>query len=115
VRRCGHQDGFLPGIVRYGPFRVPGPSATGFYPDRSNAADTSVALLHSEADRDPYDRGLTDLVGDLSTRSEAFRTRRAAHDVRLHRTGVKHFKHPRRRPARPRLRERTDRITVPSA
>lgn len=50
------------------------PSATGFYPDRSNAADTSVALLHTEAGRDPYDRGLTDLVGELSIRSEAFRT-----------------------------------------
>jgi MmyB-like transcription regulator ligand binding domain len=33
-------------------------------------------------------------VGELSTRSEAFRTRWAAHDVRLHRTGVKHFRHP---------------------
>ena len=70
------------------------PAATDFYPDWDDAADTSVALLHTEAGRDPYDRGLTDLVGELSTRSEAFRTRWAAHDVRLHRTGVKHFCHP---------------------
>jgi transcriptional regulator with XRE-family HTH domain len=69
------------------------PRATGFYPNWDDAADTSVALLHTEAGRDPYDRGLTDLVGELSTRSEAFRTRWAAHDVRLHRTGVKHFNH----------------------
>jgi hypothetical protein len=70
------------------------PRSTDFYPDWDDAADTSVALLHTEAGRDPYDRGLTELVGELSTRSEAFRTRWAAHDVRLHRTGVKHFRHP---------------------
>jgi MmyB-like transcription regulator ligand binding domain len=44
--------------------------ARDFYLDWDAAADTSVALLHTEADRDPYDRGLTDLVGELSTRSE---------------------------------------------
>jgi transcription regulator MmyB-like protein len=44
--------------------------------------------------RNPYDKGLTDLVGELSTRSEEFRTRWAAHNVRLHRTGIKHFHHP---------------------
>jgi transcriptional regulator with XRE-family HTH domain len=70
------------------------PRSTDFYPDWDDAADTSVALLHTEAGRDPYDRGLTNLIGELSTRSEAFRTRWAAHDVRLHRTGVKHFQHP---------------------
>jgi hypothetical protein len=70
------------------------PRSTDFYPDWDDSADTSVALLHTEAGRDPYDRGLTELVGELSTRSEAFRTRWAAHDVRLHRTGVKHFRHP---------------------
>jgi len=70
------------------------PRSADFYPDWDDAADISVALLRTEAGRDPYDRGLTDLVGELSTRSEAFRTRWAAHDVRLHRTGVKHFRHP---------------------
>jgi transcriptional regulator with XRE-family HTH domain len=70
------------------------PRSADFYPDWDDAADTSVALLHTEAGRDPYDRGLTDLIGELSTRSEAFRTRWAAHDVRLHRSGVKHFRHP---------------------
>jgi transcriptional regulator with XRE-family HTH domain len=68
--------------------------AIDFYPDWDDAADTSVALLRTEAGRDPYDRGLTELVGELSTRSEEFRVRWAAHDVRLHRTGTKHFNHP---------------------
>jgi len=69
-------------------------AATEFYPDWDDAADTSVALLRTEAGRNPYDRGLTELVGELSTRSEEFRVRWAAHDVRLHRTGMKHFNHP---------------------
>jgi transcriptional regulator with XRE-family HTH domain len=65
-----------------------------FYPDWDGSADTTVAILRTEAGRDPYDRALTDLVGELATRSEAFRTRWAAHDVRLHRSGVKHVRHP---------------------
>jgi hypothetical protein len=70
------------------------PGAADFYPDWADAADTTVALLRTEAGRDPYDRGLTDLVGKLATRSDAFRSRWAAHDVRLHHTGSKRFRHP---------------------
>jgi hypothetical protein len=47
----------------------------------------------AKAGRDRYDRGLTDLICELSTRSEEFRVRWAAHDVRLHRSGVKNFHH----------------------
>jgi transcriptional regulator with XRE-family HTH domain len=70
------------------------PGAEEFYPDWADAADTTVALLRTEAGRDPYNRALTDLVGELATRSDAFRTRWAAHDVRLHHTGIKRFRHP---------------------
>jgi len=69
-------------------------SAEEFYPDWEEAADTTVAILRTEAGRDPYNRSLTDLVGELATRSDAFRTRWARHDVRLHHTGVKRFRHP---------------------
>ena len=68
--------------------------ARDFWIDWERAADDAVATLRLEAGRDPYDKGLTDLVGELSTRSDAFRVRWAAHDVRLHRTGIKHFRHP---------------------
>jgi hypothetical protein len=44
--------------------------------------------------RDPLNRDLSGLVGELATRSPQFRTLRAAHDVRLHHAGVKHFRHP---------------------
>jgi len=70
------------------------PRADDFYPDWDEAANTTVALLRTEAGRAPYDRALTELVGELATRSDAFRTRWAAHNVRLHRTGAKHFHHP---------------------
>lgn len=65
-----------------------------FYPNWNKAADDTVALLHTTAGRDPFDRSLTDLIGELSTRSEDFRTRWAAHNVRQHFTGRKHFHHP---------------------
>lgn len=51
-------------------------------------------MLRTEAGRDPFDKGLTDLVGELSTRSDEFRIRWGAHDVRLHRAGRKHLHHP---------------------
>jgi transcriptional regulator with XRE-family HTH domain len=64
-----------------------------FYPDWDTAADIAVAILRTEAGRDPYDKGLHDLVGELSTRSEEFRRRWSAHNVRLHGAGTKYFHH----------------------
>ncbi|MFI7130712.1 helix-turn-helix transcriptional regulator [Nonomuraea sp. NPDC050153] len=75
-------------------FRFLNPRARDFYPDWEESAHTTVALLRTEAGRDPYDRALTDLVGELATRSEEFRALWAAHNVRLHHTGVKNFHHP---------------------
>jgi hypothetical protein len=70
------------------------PRAETFYVDWERVANDVVAVLRTEAGRDPYDRDLSDLVGELSTRSEKFRTLWAAHDVRKHDTGVKRFRHP---------------------
>ena len=70
------------------------PRAQEFWTDWDRIADDTVELLRAHAGRDPYDRTLTDLIGELATRSEDFRTRWAAHDVRLHRTGVKQLRHP---------------------
>jgi transcriptional regulator with XRE-family HTH domain len=68
--------------------------AHDFWLDWERIADDTVAVLRTEAGRDPYDKALTDFVGELCTRSEAFRTRWASHDVRLHRTGLKRYHHP---------------------
>jgi transcriptional regulator with XRE-family HTH domain len=70
------------------------PRSMEFFVDWERAANDIVGLLRAEAGRNPYDRALTDLIGELSTRSETFRTRWAAHDVRFHRTGRKQLHHP---------------------
>lgn len=70
------------------------PRARDFYPDWDDAAHTTVALLRTEAGRDPHNRDLTGLIGELATLSDEFRTRWAAHDVRLHHRGTKTFHHP---------------------
>jgi len=61
--------------------------AETFYRDWERVAGECVAILRWAAGRDPHDRDLSDLVGQLATQSEAFRTRWAAHDVRFHNTG----------------------------
>ena len=50
--------------------------------------------MRSEAGRNPYDKELSNLVGELSTRSPEFRTWWAAHNVRYHQTGTKRLLHP---------------------
>jgi transcriptional regulator with XRE-family HTH domain len=70
------------------------PQATAFFRAWDNVANDTVAVLRAEAGRHPYDRRLSDLIGELSTRSEDFRTRWAAHNVRIHSTGVKLLHHP---------------------
>jgi transcriptional regulator with XRE-family HTH domain len=70
------------------------PRAREFYLDWDRAARDTVAVLRSAAGRDPYDRDLSDLVGQLSTQSETFRTHWASHNVRFHINGIKHFHHP---------------------
>jgi hypothetical protein len=70
------------------------PAAPAFYPDWERQAQDVVAVLRTEAGRSPHDKALSNLVGELSTRSEHFRTWWAAHNVRFHRTGIKRFHHP---------------------
>ncbi len=70
------------------------PRARDFYPDWELAANTNVAILRTQNGRNPFDKRLADLVGELSMRSEEFRTRWAAHNVRRHYAGTKVFRHP---------------------
>jgi len=70
------------------------PRSRTFYRDWDGNARQIVALLRAEAGRSPYDRQLGALVGELATRSDAFRTLWGSHDVREHRTGVKSVHHP---------------------
>lgn len=70
------------------------PAAKEFFIDWERAADDIAAMLRAEAGRDPHDKQLIELIGELSTRSEDFRRRWASHNVRFHRTGHKVVRHP---------------------
>jgi transcriptional regulator with XRE-family HTH domain len=70
------------------------PAAAGFYPDWDAVADQNVATLRAEVGRNPYDKALSDLIGELSTRGDTFRQRWAQHEVRRHRAGAKRLNHP---------------------
>ncbi|MFD9124082.1 hypothetical protein [Kitasatospora sp. NPDC059571] len=64
-------------------------------PDWDAVADQNVATLRAEVGRDPHDKALSDLIGELSTRGgNAFGQRWARHDVRHHRAGAKRIHHP---------------------
>ena len=77
------------------------PRAHLLHPNWSDSANTSVSILRTEAGRNPYDKGLTDLVGELSTRSEEFRSRWAAHNVRAAQVGDQTLPPSRRRRSPP--------------
>lgn len=70
------------------------PRAAEFFVDWNTVADDALAAMRIEAGRSPLDRGLSDLVGELATRSEQFRARWARHNVRLHRTALKRLRNP---------------------
>jgi len=65
-----------------------------FHADWDTAADVVVSILRTEAGRDPHNKELHDLVGELSTRSQEFRRRWSSHNVRHHGAGFKTFRHP---------------------
>jgi transcriptional regulator with XRE-family HTH domain len=83
--------GRTPNLAR---FQFLDPASRDFYPDWDLFAEMCVAIMRAEAGRDPHDRGLQELVGELSLRSEVFRRLWAAHDVRTHGAGTKRFHHP---------------------
>lgn len=83
--------GRTPNLAR---FQFLDPAARDFYPDWDLFAQMCVGVMRAEAGRNPHDKAFQDLVGELSTRSETFRTLWAAHDVRIHGTGTKRFRHP---------------------
>jgi transcriptional regulator with XRE-family HTH domain len=69
-------------------------AAEEFFVDYDRIADDGAATLRLEAGRNPHDKALIELVGELSTQSELFRRRWATHDVKFHRSGHKRLHHP---------------------
>jgi transcriptional regulator with XRE-family HTH domain len=70
------------------------PAARERYPDWDEVARDTVAALRASVGPDLDDPHLTDLVGELSLKSERFRSLWARHDVREKTHGTKRFVHP---------------------
>jgi len=83
--------GRTPNLAR---FQFLDPASRDFYPAWDLFGEMCVGIMRAEAGRDPHDRTMQDLVGELSTRSETFRTLWGAHNVRTHGSGTKRFHHP---------------------
>ncbi|WP_077090309.1 helix-turn-helix domain-containing protein [Mycobacterium rhizamassiliense] len=79
----------IPNVARFMFFDT---AADQFFPDWAKEADDVVSLLHAEAARAPDSAAITRLVGELERRSEQFRARWAAHNVKAHRHGIKRFR-----------------------
>ncbi|MEV8131910.1 helix-turn-helix transcriptional regulator [Pseudarthrobacter oxydans] len=88
---CYDMPGQPPNIAR---FTFLDERALRFYPDWDAFAEVTVSILRTEAGRDPRNKELHDLVGELGTRSEEFRKLWGEHNVRHHGTGFKTFNHP---------------------
>ena len=63
-----------------------------FFLDWEDVADDAVAALRAEAGRNSHDKSLTELIGELATKSEEFRTRWGRHNVKYHRTAQKRLR-----------------------
>jgi transcriptional regulator with XRE-family HTH domain len=70
------------------------PSARDFFVDFDRAAVDAAAMLRLEAGRNPHDRDLITLVGELSTQSELFARHWGSQNVTFHRSGRKRLRHP---------------------
>ncbi|MFG2359702.1 helix-turn-helix transcriptional regulator [Streptomyces sp. NPDC048521] len=82
------------GPVNSARFMVLDPASKDFWVDWDKGADDAVAFLRNETGRAPDDKALTDLIGELTTRSSDFARRWVRHDVKFHRSGVKNLHHP---------------------
>ena len=65
------------------------PHSRGVFLDWESVADDLAGALRVQVGRDPRDKALSDLIGELSTRSDEFVARWARQNVRLHRTARK--------------------------
>ncbi|MFJ2263689.1 helix-turn-helix transcriptional regulator [Streptomyces sp. NPDC087844] len=82
------------GPVNSARFMFLDPASQEFWVDWDKGADDAVAFLRTETGRSPHDKALTDLIGELTTRSDEFARRWARHEVKFHRSGLKNLRHP---------------------
>ncbi|GHA71314.1 MULTISPECIES: helix-turn-helix domain-containing protein [Streptomyces] len=75
-------------------FKFLDPAGRSFFQDWEQSIRNTVALLRTGAGMMPEDRGLRDLIAELSEASEPFTWCWRDHEVRLHWSGVKEYAHP---------------------
>lgn len=68
-------------------------AARRFYTDWERMARFAVGALRVEAARNSHDRELSNLIGELSTRSDAFRVMWGSHNVHVFRDTTKRLNH----------------------
>lgn len=82
------------GVANFARYHFLDESSKDFYVEWESGAAATVALLRAEAGREPYDKALRELIGELSTASEEFSAFWAAHDIRIRHEGIKRLQHP---------------------
>ncbi|MGO4432051.1 helix-turn-helix transcriptional regulator [Paenarthrobacter sp. RAF9] len=82
------------GRPNFARFHFLDPASRDFYIDWEAGAAATAALLRAEAGREPHDRALRELVGELSTLSPEFRELWGSHDIRFRHEGMKRLQHP---------------------
>lgn len=82
------------GVPNFARYHFLDESSKDFFVDWADGAAATVALLRAEAGREPYDKALRELIGELSTASEEFASFWAAHDIRIRHEGIKRLRHP---------------------
>ena len=70
------------------------PAVRAVYPEWESVARDALAFLRGAAGRHPDDPGIVGLVGELSVKSQQFRTWWSQHEVKEKTTGRKTFAHP---------------------
>lgn len=82
------------GVANFARFHFLDEASRDFHVDWESGAAATVVLLRAEAGRDPQDKALRELIGELSTASPEFSGFWAAHDIRIRHEGTKRLQHP---------------------
>lgn len=81
------------GLANHARFIFLDPRADEFWVDWEDLAAEAVGSLRNAVARDPYDQDLSDLIGELATRSDRFRQLWASRDVYVHKGGLMRINH----------------------
>ncbi|OYN94685.1 helix-turn-helix protein [Propionibacteriaceae bacterium ES.041] len=82
------------GVPNFARYHFLDEGSKDFFVDWESGSAATVALLRAEAGRNPDDKPLRELIGELSTASQEFSAFWAAHNIRIRHEGIKRLRHP---------------------